>query len=155
MGNDAIYSAIKSAKRKRLLWGYKTLYEPISTHSEAQLRELERDGGFQFPVAVKEALLSLGGCSIDDLYIHPTDRICRFDEQNGKMLGLVAFASDIFGNCFAFDPSSSTPDKIYYYSHDPLGHAVVAADFSDYLQSFVSSGFDTVALTSELVLDEC
>src|SRR5688572_16983883 len=98
MGQDALYSAIKSAKRKRLLFGHKSLYQPISRNSGEDLRRLEQEGGFRFPTDIRVALLVLGGCSVDDLYIHPSDGIYRFDGRNGKMSGLVTFASDILGN---------------------------------------------------------
>ena len=151
---DALYSSIKSARRKRLLWGFTQLYAPIASNTEEGLRKLELDGGYEFPIAVRSALLALGGCSVDDLYIHPAERIYSFDSENGAMAGRVTFASDIFGNYFAFDPASNNPDEIYYYSHDPLGYALVSPTFTDYLRSFVSSGFKTLELTENLDLRE-
>jgi hypothetical protein len=155
MSDEELFNSLKAAKRKRTLFGYKTLHEPTTSNSEEQLRNLELGGGYHFPADVRDALLSLGGCAIDELYIHPANNIYAFDEETGPMKGFVTFASDVCGNYFAFDPKSPTPETIYYCSHDPFGYAVVAPDFRAYLHSFVDSGFNTLSLTEKLELHEC
>ena len=72
MSDEELFNTLKAAKRKRSLFGYKTLYEPTTSNSEEQLRNLELSGGYHFPADVRDTLLSLGGCAVDELYIHPS-----------------------------------------------------------------------------------
>lgn len=154
MAESDLFDSIKTAKRKRLLFGAKPLYELVSSLSAEALAELEAKHAFKFPSRIKSALLELGASSVANLYLHHPSMIYRFDEKNGAVSGQVTFASDICGNYFSFNPEAPDPETVYYCSHDPAGYAVVAPSFLEYLQSFVASGFNTLSLTESLELND-
>jgi hypothetical protein len=150
-----MYEEIKSAERKRLLFGHKKIYKKTYDYSEEDLKSIEENYGFKFPKEVLLALLNLGACEIDEFRLHDPSWIYPFDSGNGKIEGFITFASDINGDYFAFDPSSDSIEQIYFCCHDPVGYCVVSEDFSKFLEAFVKSGFNALSLTENLDLMDC
>lgn len=151
---EHLISKIKSAKRKKFFF----LEEPIFSYGQRMdsktLENLEKKFDFTFPSKIRTLLLELGQGYANDLYIHGSDMIYPFDEQNGKIEGFITFASDDLGNYYAFSPKSEDVNTIYYCCHDPLGYCKVAKDAEDFLSIFVSSDFKINNHVCSLELDE-
>ena len=136
--NESI-QAIKSAKKKKFLFGEKNLYEPGEKLIESDLSSIEKEHDFVFPELIREFLLDLGCGTVNDLYIHHVNMIYPFDSNNGKIQGYVTFASDTSGNYFAFNPHGSDQEVIYYCSHDPSGYGICANNMNKFLKDFISA----------------
>lgn len=146
--------AIKSAKKKKLLWGEKNLYEPGISLNDSDLDELEKRYNFSFPLSIKQFLLGLGCGSINDLNIPHVDGIYPFDKENGIIEGYIAIATDILGNYIAFNPNGDDSEVIYYCSHDPVGFGLCSKNIITLTKDFVESGFDIMQVTDNVDLQE-
>lgn len=150
---DKIFNSIKSAKKKRLLFGSKSLYSIKDPISESDLKTLETKYNFKFPVSILRTLIALGSCEIEDLRLHGPDWIYPFDELNGRIEGFITFASDINGDYFSFNPDDQN-GLIYFCCHDPAGYCVVANSIEELLVKLIDNNFDIVEITANLELLE-
>jgi len=144
-----LISQVKSATKKRFLFGEKAVYELGTPNTLAGLSSIERKYDIRFPGDIEEFLLLLGCGSAGELYINHFEQIYPFDSNNGPIAGFVNFASDIHGNYFAFDPKSDNPSNIYYCCHDPAGYGLVSENIKELLWSIISNNFST-----EYILDD-
>ena len=147
--NDYI-SKIKSAKKKKFLWGEKDLYKQGTSLNSEDLNKLEAEYKFSFPQDIREFLLCLGSGTVSDFYIPYVTEIYPFDSDNGNIKGFITFASDVLGNYFAFNPNSTNNEIIYYCCHDPLGFGECAKDITQLLKSFVDANFDIEQVTNKV-----
>ncbi|GAB1270010.1 hypothetical protein NBRC116493_32630 [Aurantivibrio infirmus] len=147
-------SQIKTATRKKFLFGEKPVYSQGKKNSPELLSKVEEKYRFTFPPEIKEFLLELGSGSTEDFYINHAEQIYPFDEDNGPIEGFVAIATDTLGNYFVFNPKSENDSEIFYCCHDPLGYGKVAPDIGSFLKSFVGNGFKNLDITNELSLTE-
>lgn len=136
---NEIFSEIKNARKKKLIFGYKELYRLIKPINKSELNDIEDKNSFNFPSEIMATLIELGSCTIgDELNLHSPSEIYPLDEDNGNMKGFVIFASDTLGNYFAFKPNG---DGVYFLCHDPLGSCLVASSFKEFLKKFIEADY--------------
>ena len=138
---NSLFNKIMDAKRKRLFFGYKSLYRNILEIREKDLDSIEEKYHFSFPEDVKTALIAMGSCTVaDELNLHQPREIYPLGESDSYIDGFFVFASDTDGNYFLFNPENDS-EEIYFYCHDPLGVCVIGSSFVELLEKFVENKF--------------
>jgi hypothetical protein len=116
----------------------RSLFAPLAPCSESEVRKAEVTLGVRFPDSFSEFLKQFGAGKEAAVgwWIHAPSECYAFDLENGRARGCIALAQDVCGNYLAFDPSepeSSGERPIYYFCHDPFGHARIASSFGEFL----------------------
>ena len=125
---DKIAKTILSAKRRRFL-SSRPVFERSAPVSEAELFRLAKGLNFKFALGLSKWLLLAGYGDIDQ---NLSFREEWFSVINGD--GHVAFAQDIAGNRYAFNPKDGS---IYYICSPEMVAVQVSDDFSSFLQELI------------------
>ena len=125
---DEIAKAILSAKRKRFLRS-RPVFERVAPVSEAELFRVARGLNFRFPLGLSKWLLMAGYGDIDQTLGFRENLFSVIDGE--PLSGHVAFAQDVSGNRYAFNPQDGS---VYYIKSPDLAVARISDDFPSFLR---------------------
>jgi hypothetical protein len=135
---------ILSARRKRLFRST-PLFEPHHSASESDLAQLEHELGCHLPASLRTWLLAAGFGDINDHLSFRREWFSSIDR--GELEGHVIFAQDDLGNFYSFSP---TDGAVHYISRSAPEFALMATNFSTFLQELESRQFELQAWAEDL-----
>jgi hypothetical protein len=138
-GMHELSARILSAQRKRLFRST-PLFKPHQSASESDLAKLERELGCQLPASLRTWLLTAGYGDINNHLSFRGEWFSLIDR--GELKGHVIFAQDDLGNFYSFSPSEGA---VHYISRSAPEFALMATDFSKFLQKLESQQFEVQA----------
>ena len=127
---DEIAKTILSAKRRKFLRS-RPVFERHAPVSEAELFRLATGLNFKFATGLAKWLLLAGYGNIDETLNFREDCFSIID---GTPCGLVAFAQDVAGNRYAFNPKDGS---IYCICHPEPFTVRIADSFPSFMQELI------------------
>jgi hypothetical protein len=115
--------------------------------SAADVEALESSLGCLIPGDMREWLMTVGFCTLDDQLNFQSHWFKRIDQ--GHLAGAVIFAQDELGSFYAYLPDSG---RVVYFARSEPAYAVLAESFGEFLEQLQGKDYQVVNWVESLKL---